>query len=162
MCYIYKVGDSTSALGSLLQCLTVHPLEELFLISNPDLPWRPFPLVLLLFPWEKRWSPTWLCADLGKDVVTWTTRSWRRECFNHLCLWYKMPTWYLRVVIFEYCHWLKKNLNVITKNIFWGNIFKTYVVSDPWDWLTALAAIRVSIVFTGEAKCESRALESRL
>lgn len=82
-----ELGSSTTALGSL----TVHPLKELFLITNPHLPWRPFTLVLLLFL-GRRDGASPGCADLGKDVVTWTTRSERRELLGH-CSWYKLSTW---------------------------------------------------------------------
>ncbi|KAK4824589.1 hypothetical protein QYF61_016834 [Mycteria americana] len=44
-------GDSTTSLGSLVQCLTTLLVNKLFLISNLNLPWcnlRPFPLALLL------------------------------------------------------------------------------------------------------------------
>ncbi|KAK4822235.1 hypothetical protein QYF61_011876 [Mycteria americana] len=50
-------GDSTTSLGSLFQCLTTLSVKKFFLTSNLNLPWlnlRPFPLVLLLVPWEKR------------------------------------------------------------------------------------------------------------
>ncbi|KAK4829075.1 hypothetical protein QYF61_002019, partial [Mycteria americana] len=50
-------GDSTTSLGSLLQCLTTLSVKTFFLISNLNLPWhnlRPFPLVLWLVTWEKR------------------------------------------------------------------------------------------------------------
>jgi len=53
-------GDSTTALGSLVQCLTTLAVKRLFLISNLNLPWwnlRPSPLVLSLVTWEKRPTP---------------------------------------------------------------------------------------------------------
>ncbi|KAK4829053.1 hypothetical protein QYF61_001858 [Mycteria americana] len=54
-------GDSTTSLGSLLQCLTTPSVNKFCLISNLNLPWcnfRPFPLVLSLVTWEKRLTPT--------------------------------------------------------------------------------------------------------
>jgi len=42
-------GDSSTALGSLVQCLTALSVKKFFLISNLNLPWhnlRPLPLVL--------------------------------------------------------------------------------------------------------------------
>ena len=51
-------GDSTTSLGSLLQCVTTLSGKKFFLISNHlNLPWcnlRPFPLALSLITWEKR------------------------------------------------------------------------------------------------------------
>ncbi|KAK4822563.1 hypothetical protein QYF61_016132 [Mycteria americana] len=44
-------GDSTTSLGSLVQCLTTLSVKKFSLISNLNLPWRnlkPFPLVLSL------------------------------------------------------------------------------------------------------------------
>ncbi|KAK4826637.1 hypothetical protein QYF61_010565, partial [Mycteria americana] len=43
-------GDSTTALGSLVQCLITLSVKKNFLISSLNLPWRnlrPFPLVLM-------------------------------------------------------------------------------------------------------------------
>ena len=53
-------GDSTTALGSLVQCLATLAVKTFFLISNLNLPWcnlRPLPLFLLLVTWEKRPTP---------------------------------------------------------------------------------------------------------
>jgi len=52
-----KDGDSTTSLGSLLQCPSTLSEKTFFLISNLNLPWRnlrPLPLVLSLVTWEKR------------------------------------------------------------------------------------------------------------
>ena len=46
------VGDSTTSLGSPLQCLTTLLEKQYFLMSNLNLPWhnlRPFPLIRSLF-----------------------------------------------------------------------------------------------------------------
>jgi len=56
-------GDSTTSLGSLLQCLTNASMTEnnFFLIYNLNLPWhsiRPVPLVLLLVAQEKKRTAT--------------------------------------------------------------------------------------------------------
>ncbi|KAK4815747.1 LOW QUALITY PROTEIN: hypothetical protein QYF61_006785 [Mycteria americana] len=53
-------GDSTTSLGSLVQCLITLSVKKNFLISSLNLPWRnlrPFPLVLSLVTWEKRPTP---------------------------------------------------------------------------------------------------------
>jgi len=50
-------GDSTTALGSLVQCLTTLSVKTFFLISTLNLPWcclRPLPLVLPLVSWGRR------------------------------------------------------------------------------------------------------------
>ena len=52
-------GDSTTALGSLFQCLTTLSVKKFFLISNLNLPWcnlKPFPLVLSLAT-SIEWGP---------------------------------------------------------------------------------------------------------
>jgi len=53
-------GDSTAALGSLVQRLTTLSGKKFLLISILNLPWRslrPLPLVLSLVTWEKRPTP---------------------------------------------------------------------------------------------------------
>lgn len=53
-------GDSTTALGSLCQCLTTFSLKEFFPISHFNLTWcnlRPFPLTLSLVTWNKTGCP---------------------------------------------------------------------------------------------------------
>lgn len=50
-------SNSTTSLGSLLQCLTTPSVKKSFPISTLNLPWchmRPFPFVLSLAAWEKR------------------------------------------------------------------------------------------------------------
>jgi len=45
----FRDDDSTTSLGSLLQCLATLSVKKCFLISNLNLPWRnlrPFPLVM--------------------------------------------------------------------------------------------------------------------
>ncbi|XP_064911793.1 ankyrin repeat domain-containing protein 66 isoform X1 [Columba livia] len=59
--FLERDGDSTTALGSLFQCLTTFSMKKYFLISNVNLPWcnlRPFPLILSLATWEKRPTPS--------------------------------------------------------------------------------------------------------
>lgn len=58
-----RAGDSTTSLGNLFRCLPFFSVKKIFLISSPNLPCyslRPFPLILLLFTWEKRLTPTLL------------------------------------------------------------------------------------------------------
>ena len=50
-------GDSTTSLGSSLQCLTTLSVNKFFLTSNLNLPWRhlrPFPLIFLSKRAEKK------------------------------------------------------------------------------------------------------------
>ncbi|XP_074403480.1 uncharacterized protein LOC113459733 [Zonotrichia albicollis] len=56
-------ADTTTSLGSLLQCLITPSVKKLFLTPNLNLPWRSLrlcSLVLLLVAWEKRPTPGWL------------------------------------------------------------------------------------------------------
>lgn len=56
-------GDFTPSLDSLFQCLTNPSTEKFFLMSYPDLHWQSLmlcPLILLLFTYEKKPTPTLL------------------------------------------------------------------------------------------------------
>lgn len=53
----FKDGDSTTFLGSPVQCLATISVKNFLLMSSLNLPWhslRPFPLVLSLVACEKR------------------------------------------------------------------------------------------------------------
>ena len=79
-------GDSTTSLGSLVQCLTTLSVKKFFLISNPNLPWRnlrPLPLILWLVTWQKRPTPTryvssWQIWHRGYTGPVWSN-GWRAE-----------------------------------------------------------------------------------
>lgn len=57
---LQALGDSTTALDSLFQCLIILWARKSFLISNLSFPWcsfRPFPLVPSLVTWRAGWPP---------------------------------------------------------------------------------------------------------